>query len=96
MLALYESQNEADIIFKVDGEVFRAHSLIINANAPILAETYKKRDDSNINVDIHDTSPKVFNVLLRYIYAGVLPDLNDILECGRQILDTANKYLRHC
>ena len=84
MLNLLTSQEKADTSFNVGQQVFLVHSLIINANAPLLA--------NHSNGDTIDTSPEVFQLILEHIYAGRLPEDRDILKHGKELINVADRY----
>ena len=84
MLNLLESGEKTDAFFNVDDKVFRVHSPIIHANAPLLT--------NHCDSDIQDIIPEVFLLLLEHIYSGCYPPIEHILEHGKEIIDAANKY----
>ena len=84
MLNLLTSGEKSDTSFNVGGKVFRVHSLIIHAHAPILA--------NHCDESINDISPEVFLLLLGYIYSGREPIGEPILKHGKALIDAANRY----
>ena len=84
MLKLLKSGEKSDAFFNVKDKQFRVHSLIIYANAPILA--------NDCNGDIKNIKPKVFQLLLEYIYSGCIPEKRKILKNGKELIDAANRY----
>jgi hypothetical protein len=93
MLAYYESGLDTDVNFDVDREIFRAHSQILQANAPILSDFCKNCNrTSEASVTIHGIAPMIFQLLLRFIYAGEMPDVGIIIAEGRSIIEAADKF----
>jgi hypothetical protein len=90
MLELLESENAADISFKVGDKTLKAHSLIITANAPILSSCCNKEGNSPTVID--DTNAEVFTSILKYIYAERVPPKEFIVKQGKELIDAANKY----
>jgi hypothetical protein len=91
MLRFLESEAESDVAFSVDDEVIKAHSQILHANAPILADMCKERSN-DAPIVINGVSTDVFNMLLRFIYSGELPDLNDMLSYGNDIIKATDRF----
>ena len=84
MLTLLQTEERADASFTVGGKCFKVHSLIINAQSPILA--------NNINGSIDAVHPYAFQLLLEYIYSGRVPTDQQILKHGKDLIDVANRF----
>ena len=84
MLNLLRSRKWTDASFVVRGCFFPVHSLIINANAPLLA--------NHINTYINNVSPDVFQLLLEYIYSGRCPKDDQTINYGPRLIGAANEY----
>eukprot|EP00571_Detonula_confervacea_P004873 CAMPEP_0172318904 /NCGR_PEP_ID=MMETSP1058-20130122/36180_1 /TAXON_ID=83371 /ORGANISM="Detonula confervacea, Strain CCMP 353" /LENGTH=349 /DNA_ID=CAMNT_0013033827 /DNA_START=101 /DNA_END=1147 /DNA_ORIENTATION=+ len=93
MLQLLENEDNADVTFKVEGTSITAHRLILETNAPILAK-FCGDDSKGGDVQINDTAPKIFRIILRYIYGGEVPDTKTILVAnnGQTIIIAADRY----
>jgi hypothetical protein len=93
MLQLFLDEETSDTSFKVEqGEVFHAHKLVLKtcAKGSILASLCEDCDGST-PVPITDVAPKVFRLLLRYVYGG------DILAAewkdhAKDLLEASDKY----
>jgi hypothetical protein len=72
MLRLLESGDKSDVKFNVGRKVFRAHSQILYANAPILANFCEQQNGTDSAV-IKDTSPDIFKHILNYVYGAIVP-----------------------
>ena len=104
MLALLESEDDTDVSFKVGDTTIPAHKLILKTNAPILHSFCPKRGKAA--VQIRNTTPEVFRIVLRYIYGGDASDVIDALnlekkivvsnlqrdQFGKGIIEAANRY----
>ncbi|KAL9187241.1 hypothetical protein ACHAXT_001344 [Thalassiosira profunda] len=91
MLALLENRERADIAFKVEGTKVYAHKIILESNAPVLfslCSGCSKRSPVPINRVIRP----VFEIILRYIYAGSVPGVDEVLKWSGSIIDAANRY----
>ena len=84
LLNLFATGEKSDTSLHVGGKVFRVHSLIIHANAPLLA--------NHCDGNIIDATPEVFQLILEHIYSGRQPTSEKILEHDKELIDTSNKY----
>jgi speckle-type POZ protein len=77
---LLESEEEADVTFKVKKEVFSAHGIVLAMWSPMFkAELYgPMRDKRTKNITVKDMQPDVFEALLHYIYIDSLPSMDDL------------------
>lgn len=74
---------------------FRAHKLILEANAPALARLFECNDigtTTSSKVHVRDTSVEAFRFILQYIYGGSPPSQADVLKYGKEIIEAANRY----
>eukprot|EP00956_Cyclotella_meneghiniana_P011027 scaffold15443_cov50-Cyclotella_meneghiniana.AAC.6 len=82
---LLESGERSDATFKVGGEIFNVHSLIVHSNAPsILA--------NQLNQNIQGILPEVFRHILRFVYTEFCPCTSEVLKYGKELIDAANRY----
>ncbi|KAJ1255686.1 hypothetical protein BS78_K171300 [Paspalum vaginatum] len=97
---LLESEEAADATFKVQGEVFRAHRLVLAMRSPVFrAEFYgpfgdKRKEEA---VVVEDMEPPVFKALLHFIYTDSLPTMDDLdcheyEEMAKHLLVAADRY----
>jgi hypothetical protein len=93
MLEFLKSGEQTDVSFTVGRKVFPAHSQIIYANAPILANycnrTKPRKKSKGI---INDVKPDVFQMLLEHVYSGCLPSKESAIKHGKELINAANKY----
>ena len=87
MLQLLDNTEKSDISVNIDEEVFRVHSLILDNNAPLLSAHCKQT-----NYVVEDMDPKVFRMILQYVYTGYCPFTKDILAFGKELIDAANRF----
>ena len=93
MLSLLNSGRRADLAFKVDGTIIRAHRLVLEANAPALARLCDDRSDPlNRPITITNTSPEAFRSVLQYIYGGDAPSPRDMLRMGKDLIVTSYRF----
>jgi hypothetical protein len=101
---LYNDEEFSDIVFEIGGGItigakkgdeesakFYAHRMILKKAAPLLADLIGRNDSSSL-VNIPNVSPRVFEVLLRYIYGCDVLDFGNDPTFTMEILDIANKY----
>uniref|UniRef100_A0A0E0LSI5 BTB domain-containing protein n=1 Tax=Oryza punctata TaxID=4537 RepID=A0A0E0LSI5_ORYPU len=88
-----------DVDFRVGGETFAAHKLVLAARSPVFkAELYGEMiERGTMCIDIKDMQPSVFRVLLHFIYTDALPDMGDLegddyVEMVRHLLVAADRY----
>ncbi|CAL5011297.1 unnamed protein product [Urochloa decumbens] len=99
---LLESEEGADVMFEVKGEVFHAHEVVLAARSPVLKEILRglaRDNDEMKSVMIGDVEPDVFKALLRFIYRDSLPAMDDDADGGETneemlwcLLVAAEKY----
>ncbi|RIA94676.1 hypothetical protein C1645_803453 [Glomus cerebriforme] len=110
---LTEDDDNYDVVMSVgqddDIETFKIHSSILSVRTPYFkkafSDCWKKTDGKKIILDKPNISPKIFKVILRYLYVGIL-DLSeltasDILDllialdelCINNIIDDIQEYL---
>ncbi|KAK1662942.1 hypothetical protein QYE76_051101 [Lolium multiflorum] len=98
---LLDAKEGADVTFEVQGEVFRAHKLVLAMRSPVfkalLYGPMREKDSNRFVID--DMQPAIFKVLLRFIYTDSLPpnmddDLegDDKREVTRHLLVAADRY----
>ncbi|CAL5003179.1 unnamed protein product [Urochloa decumbens] len=96
---LLESEESADVTFKVKGEVILDHRVMLALRSPVFkAELYgplsgKKRQIINVE----DVEPSVFKALLHFIYTDSLPAMDDLDadengEMVKHLLVAADRY----
>ncbi|XP_006655968.1 BTB/POZ and MATH domain-containing protein 1-like [Oryza brachyantha] len=92
------SEKGADVTFAVAGESFLAHKIILAARSPVfMAEFFgPMRESSSRCVEIKDMEAPVFRAMLRFIYTGTSPELDqqqDITTTMAQhLLVAADRY----
>jgi hypothetical protein len=64
----------SDITFKIKGNTFNAHKIIVSVS-PVLAAMFdgKFKESHSNSVEINDIDSKVFEQLLHYLYTGKAP-----------------------
>eukprot|EP00581_Thalassiosira_minuscula_P033299 CAMPEP_0183787004 /NCGR_PEP_ID=MMETSP0739-20130205/67318_1 /TAXON_ID=385413 /ORGANISM="Thalassiosira miniscula, Strain CCMP1093" /LENGTH=287 /DNA_ID=CAMNT_0026031073 /DNA_START=1963 /DNA_END=2823 /DNA_ORIENTATION=+ len=92
MLNLFESGAKVDVAFRINGSTIYAHKFILETNAPALARLCDGTDRLDRHVNIFGTSPDAFRHLLRYIYGGEVPEICDILQLGKEIIEIAYRF----
>ncbi|XP_071721779.1 BTB/POZ and MATH domain-containing protein 2-like [Rutidosis leptorrhynchoides] len=87
---LLESGELTDINLEVDGEVFRAHKLVLAARSPVFkAQLFGPMKDNNTDsIKIQEIEPLVFKALLHFIYWDKLPDMEDVSGLSPQWAST--------
>jgi speckle-type POZ protein len=93
---LLSSGVEADVTFQVGEETFAAHRLVLGARSSVfMAELFgpmKEKHTSHIKID--DMEPRVFQVMLSYIYTDSLPEMekDDVFVLLQHLLVAADRY----
>lgn len=91
MMKLLEDLDKADVSFDVRGKMFRAHSLILHANAPIFLNFCIQGKDESA-MAIIDTTPDIFYHILENVYTEVVQTNKVVIKVGQEVLDAANRY----
>lgn len=70
----------ADVTFKVEGETFAAHRVVLAARSPVFQAQLcgHMREKRTRHISIHDMQPVVFKALLHFIYTDSLPTMDDL------------------
>ncbi|KAG8378633.1 hypothetical protein BUALT_Bualt07G0005700 [Buddleja alternifolia] len=83
LLTLLETGKFSDIIFDVSGKKFRAHKLILSSSSSVFESIIARHLVSNQpEIVIKGVRPRVFKVLLHFMYTNTLPEDDKSLACG--------------
>ena len=77
---LLDSQSLSDVTFVVKNEKIGAHSAIVVSGSPVIytmLEKDKFKEGQTKTVKIDDIDPSVFKEMLRYLYTGKAPKLDE-------------------
>jgi len=91
MLGLLENEEDADVTFMVKKTKISAHKLILKMNAPVLYGFCEDQGEEGKAILIKETTPKIFKIVLRYVYGGDVPD-SVTIEMAKDIIDAADRY----
>ncbi|KAL6659097.1 hypothetical protein ACP70R_003137 [Stipagrostis hirtigluma subsp. patula] len=96
---LLESEEQADVTFKVGEETFHAHKLVLAMRSPVFkAQLYGPlKEEGRQNITVEDMEPRVFRALLHFIYRDSLPAMDDLdadenEEIVKHLLVAADRY----
>ena len=92
--SLLDSQIMADVKFIVKDKEMAAHAAILASASPVMAAIFepgKFKEGQSRVVEITDIEPNVFQQLLRYVYTGNAPLMQED-STAEQLLIAANKY----
>ncbi|XP_037445318.1 BTB/POZ and MATH domain-containing protein 1-like [Triticum dicoccoides] len=101
LATLLEGKKGADVTFKVQGEIFFAHKILLAMRSAVFdAKFYGpmamgEKESHDITID--DMQPSVFKAFLHFIYTDSLPSMvdlddNDKIEMVKHLLVAADKY----
>jgi speckle-type POZ protein len=91
---LLESQTMADVKFIIEDKEMAAHAAILASASPVMAAMFepgKFKEGQSRTVEITDIEPEVFQQLLRYVYTGSAPLMQED-SIAEHLLIAANKY----
>lgn len=92
---LLSSGVEGDIIFQVGEETFTAHRLVLGARSSVfMAELLGPMKERKSCIQIDDMDPRVFKVMLHFIYTDSLPEMQkgDSYVMAQHLLVAADRY----
>ncbi|KAL6843281.1 hypothetical protein ACP4OV_026994 [Aristida adscensionis] len=95
---LLESGEGSDVAFKVQGEIYHAHKIVLAMRSPVFkAELYGLLGENKKCLTVEDMQPTVFKALLHFIYTDSLPDMDDFdadenEEVVKHLLVAADRY----
>jgi len=97
MLKMLESDDpdDYDVTFQVGDKepcLFYAHLNVLKVRAPVLAEIAGDSCDSRTTILIENIEPEIFQILLRSIYGGEIPDKNVLTSDVRMIIRAADRF----
>ncbi|XP_051211903.1 BTB/POZ and MATH domain-containing protein 2-like [Lolium perenne] len=86
----------ADVTFEIGGEMFAAHRRLLAARSSVfMAQLFgpTKENDATL-IQINDMEPKVFKMMLHFIYTDTLPSIDDgvIMEMAQHLFVVAGRY----
>ena len=90
---LFDSQTSTDVKFVVQGREIGAHLCVLSIN-PVMAAMFdpdKFQEGQTKRVTIEDVSPETFRILLRHLYSGQTPRVEDEFK-AEELLKAADKY----
>jgi len=90
---IYATKDGSDVTYSVEGELFRAHKIILAMRSPVFyAELYGGMMESKAQlIQVQDMKHDVFEALLRYMYTDSWPTSGDGLAAADG--DDANEML---
>ncbi|KAK4477992.1 hypothetical protein RD792_017257 [Penstemon davidsonii] len=79
---LLNSKEGSDVSFKVEGEIFYAHKLILSTRSPVFKAQFfgPLKEENTQCIKIEDMHAPVFKALLHFIYCDVIPDVGEELQ----------------
>ena len=89
---MLDSASHSDVTFLVQGEQIKAHKAILAARSTYFDTMFNagmKESESNV-VEVTDVQPKVFKILLRFLY-GSVPEKSEC-DVWSELLVAADKY----
>ncbi|KAL3812708.1 hypothetical protein ACJIZ3_013976 [Penstemon smallii] len=94
---LLESKEGSDVSFKVEGETFYAHKLILSTRSPVFKAQFfgLLKEENSRFIRIEEMHAPVFQALLHFIYCDVIPGLDS--KClntvmTQHLLAAADRY----
>ena len=91
---LENSKTESDVQFLVQGVTIPSHTLILQGGSPVFAAMFEHdmTESSSRIVVVNDIEPTVFRQLLRFLYTGDAPEMEDDENMTEQLFIAADKY----
>ncbi|KAK4477994.1 hypothetical protein RD792_017259, partial [Penstemon davidsonii] len=78
---LLDSKEGSDVSFKVEGEIFYAHKLILSTRSPVFKAQFfgPLKEKKTRCIKIEEMHAPVFKALLHFIYCDAIPDVGEVL-----------------
>lgn len=91
-LKLFETGDQADVSFNVQGEVIPAHKVILTTRCEYFQAMFNSglEESESKEITVPDIDPKVFKALLYHIYSDIKPKF--VGESTMALLSAADKY----
>lgn len=88
---LLESRQLSDVVLSVQGKEIHAHKVVLAARSPVAAAMFQHemKEEKEGRVEITDCDFEVLHQVIKYIYMGRAPKLDQMAE---KILVAADKY----
>ncbi|OXU26477.1 hypothetical protein TSAR_009240 [Trichomalopsis sarcophagae] len=95
LVSLLDDEKYSDVTITIEDNEIEAHKLILAARSPVFASLLMENDTGNNNensssIEITDVKPKVFRMLLRYIYTDKIDGVDS--DVAKDLLVAAIKY----
>ncbi|CAD6216060.1 GSCOCG00012856001-RA-CDS [Cotesia congregata] len=90
LLELYQTRNDnGDVIIKVQNNEFKIHKNVLETRCPVLNELI---GDSNL-LALEDIKPKVFEMVVEYLYTGYVLNTNDqLVDNAECLLEAGHRF----
>ena len=84
-----------DVIFVIGGREIQVHkNILLATKSPAFAAMFESEETSGIRrIEIKDIDPKVFEVMIQYIYTGKVESLE---QCAAELFLVAEKVIHKC
>lgn len=94
---LLQSEEGADVTFKVEGVEFHAHKIVLAMRSPVFKAELCGPMRETMDITVEDMQPAVFDALLHFIYKDALPAMDDLDreengEMVKHLLVAADRY----
>ncbi|KAH0535658.1 hypothetical protein KQX54_017977 [Cotesia glomerata] len=91
LLKLYQTRNDdGDVIIKVQNNEFKIHKNVLETRCPVLNELI---GDSNLPLALEDIKPKVFEMVVEYLYTGYVLNTNDqLVDNAECLLEAGHRF----
>jgi speckle-type POZ protein len=95
---LLDQGDGTDVSFIIDGEIFRVHRAVLAARSPVFrAELFGSMAEATMpSITLHDITPAIFKVMLRFIYTDKLPGEDELVDSSAEmfqdLLAAADRY----
>ncbi|KAH7979804.1 hypothetical protein HPB49_011115 [Dermacentor silvarum] len=88
---LFESRKFSDVVMSANGREFYVHKAILAARSPVFAAMFEHemQEKNQSRVEITDMDHEVLREMLRFIYTGQAPNLDNMAD---DLLAAADKY----
>lgn len=77
--SFFNNTSLSDVTFKIQGRKFSVHRIVLASVSSVFMEMFSSNQTNTNVIEMNDVDPEVFKELLRFIYTGLVVDLESMV-----------------